>query len=77
MGSTIRKISDLLNNKGFVRGTNRYIGGHVTSRGGLSRAREQEKSKVNQDSQILDESLENFKKPNSDLDVAQKIAKTA
>ena len=77
MGSTSRKISDLLNNKGFVRGTNRYIGGHVTSRGGLSRAREQEKSKVNQDSQILDESLENFKKPNSDLDVAQKIAKTA
>ena len=37
----------------------------------------QKKSKVGQDSQILDESLENFKKPNSDLDVAQKIAKTA
>ena len=27
----------------------------------------QRKSKVAQDSQILDESLENFKKPNSDL----------
>ena len=36
----------------------------------------QEKSKVGQDAQILDESLENFKKPNSDLDVSQKIAKT-
>ena len=76
MASTSRKISDLLNNKGFVRGTNRYIGGHVTSRGGLSRARSQDKSKVGQDAQILDESLENFKKPNSDLDVSQKIATT-
>ena len=37
----------------------------------------QRKSKVGQDAQILDESLENFKKPNSDLDVSQKIAKTA
>ena len=36
----------------------------------------QEKSKVGQDAQILDESLENFKKPNSDLDVSQKIATT-
>ena len=36
----------------------------------------QEKSKVGQDSKILDESLENFKKPNSDLDVSQKIANT-
>ena len=36
----------------------------------------QEKSKVGQDAQILDESLENFKKPTSDLDVSQKIAKT-
>ena len=36
----------------------------------------QGKSKVGQDAQILDESLENFKKPNSDLDVSQKIAKT-
>ena len=37
----------------------------------------QRKSEVGQDAQILDESLENFKKPNSDLDVSQKIAKTA
>ena len=36
----------------------------------------QSKSKVGQDAQILDESLENFKKPNSDLDVSQKIATT-
>jgi len=36
----------------------------------------QKKSEVGQDAQILDESLENFKKPNSDLDVSQKIAKT-
>ena len=75
MGSTVRNISDLLDNKGFVRGTNRYIGGVVTSRGGLAKARSQDKSKVGQDSQILDESLDNFKKPNSDLDTKQKIAK--
>ena len=31
----------------------------------------QRKSEVGQDAQILDESLENFKKPNSDLDVSQ------
>ena len=36
----------------------------------------QEKAVVGQDAQILDESLENFKKPNSDLDVSQKIAST-
>ena len=36
----------------------------------------QKKSEVGQDAQKLDESLENFKKPNSDLDVSQKIAKT-
>jgi len=36
----------------------------------------QAKSKVGQDAQILDESLENFKKPNSNIDVQQKIAKT-
>ncbi len=36
----------------------------------------QRKSDVGQDSQILDESLENFKKPNSDLDKSQKIANT-
>ena len=36
----------------------------------------QRKSEVGQDAQILDESLENFKKPNSDLDVSQKIAST-
>ena len=36
----------------------------------------QKKSEVGQDSQILDESLDNFKKPNSDLDVSQKIGAT-
>lgn len=42
----------------------------------FTKAESQKKSKVGQDSQILDESLDNFKKPNSDLDVIQKIAKT-
>ena len=36
----------------------------------------QKKSEVGQDAQVLDESLDNFKKPNSDLDVSQKIATT-
>tara|TARA_R100000657_G_C4682816_1_gene133269 strand:+ start:290 stop:2314 length:2025 start_codon:yes stop_codon:yes gene_type:complete len=36
----------------------------------------QKKSEVGQDAQILDESLDNFKKPNSDLDISQKIAST-
>ena len=36
----------------------------------------QKKSEVGQDAQVLDESLDNFKKPNSDLDVSQKIAST-
>ena len=36
----------------------------------------QKKSEVGKDAQILDESLDNFKKPNSDLDVSQKIATT-
>tara|TARA_R100000773_G_scaffold10519_3_gene9772 strand:+ start:199 stop:2283 length:2085 start_codon:yes stop_codon:yes gene_type:complete len=76
MTSSSRKISDLLNKRGFVKGTNRYIGGFVTSRGGLIKAESQKKSEVGQDAQKLDESLENFKKPNSDLDVSQKIAKT-
>ena len=76
MTSSSRKISDIINSQGFVKGTNRYIGGIVTSRGGLSKAESQKKSEVGQDAQILDESLENFKKPNSDLDVSQKIAKT-
>ena len=76
MTSSSRKISNLLNSRGFVKGTNRYIGGIVTSRGGLIKGESQKKSEVGQDAQILDESLENFKKPNSDLDVSQKIAKT-
>ena len=42
----------------------------------LSTGNAQRKSEVGQDAQILDESLENFKKPNSDLDVSQKIAST-
>ena len=36
----------------------------------------QKKSEVGQDAQILDESLDNFKKPKSDLDISQKIAST-
>ena len=42
----------------------------------LFTANAQKKSQVGQDSQILDESLSNFKKPNSDLDIKQKIATT-
>lgn len=44
--------------------------------GSFNKGASQKKSEVGQDSQILDESLDNFKKPNSDLDVSQKIAKT-
>tara|TARA_Y100000114_G_scaffold143269_1_gene150643 strand:+ start:2776 stop:4857 length:2082 start_codon:yes stop_codon:yes gene_type:complete len=76
MGSISKKLSDILDSKGFVKGTNKYIGGVVTSKSGLVSAQAQPKSKVGQDSQILDESLDNFKKPNSDLDVSQKIAST-
>ena len=36
----------------------------------------QRKSDVNQDSQKLDDSLDNVKKPNADLDKAQKIAQS-
>ena len=61
MTSSSRKISEIINSRGFVKGTNRYIGGIVTSRGGLSKAESQKKSEVGQDAQILDESLENFK----------------
>ena len=75
MASTSRRIEDIIDPKtGFVRGTNRYIGGIVTSHGGML-ARAQKKSNNGQDAQILDESLDNFKKPNSDLDVKQKICK--
>ena len=42
----------------------------------LFTANAQKKSQVGQDSQILDESISNFKKPNSDLDIKQKIATT-
>ena len=38
-------------------------------------AQSQRKSNVADDSFVLDESLENIKKPNADLDVSQKIAK--
>ena len=56
-----------------------YLGGHkpvpigTIYRGQSFGARRQARSKVGQNSQILDESLENFKQPNSDLDVSQKI----
>ena len=59
-----------------------YLGGHkpvpigTVYKGGSFLSARQRKSKVGQDSQILDESLENFKHPNADLDVSQKIAKT-
>ena len=43
MTSSSRKISDIINSQGFVKGTNRYIGGIVTSRGGLSKAESQKK----------------------------------
>lgn len=74
---------------GFVKGTNRYIGGHADLqtfkrmpigtiyKGGAFKGRRQRKAKVSQNIQILDESLENFKHPNSNLDVSQKIANTA
>jgi len=48
----------------------------VGKRSSLFTSDAQKKSEVGQDAQILDESLENFKKPNSDLDVSQKIATT-
>lgn len=52
-----------------------FVGGHVRNKSGFT-ADAQKKSEVGQDAQILDESLDNFKKPNSDLDVSQKIATT-
>ena len=72
--STSRPISEVIDPKtGFVKGTNRYIGGIVTSKGGFA-LRQQRKSTNGQDGLILDESLDNFKKPNADLDIKQKIA---
>ena len=59
-----------------------YFGGHkpvpigTVYKGGAFKGLVQGRSRVGQDSQILDESLENFKHPNADLDVKQKIAKT-
>jgi len=59
-----------------------YLGGHkpvpigTVYKGNSFTGLRQRKSKVGQDSQILDDSLENFKHPNADLDVSQKIAKT-
>jgi len=59
-----------------------YLGGHkpvpigTVYKGGAFKGLRQGKSKVGQDSQILDDSLENFKHPNADLNVSQKIAKT-
>ncbi len=52
-----------------------FVGGHLRNKSGFL-ANAQKKSEVGQDSQVLDESLDNFKKPNSDLDVSQKIALT-
>ena len=59
-----------------VRGGLRNYRGKKLGQRPLYTADVQSKSKVGQDAQILDESLENFKKPNSDLDVSQKIATT-
>tara|TARA_B100000212_G_scaffold25809_1_gene17181 strand:+ start:4972 stop:7050 length:2079 start_codon:yes stop_codon:yes gene_type:complete len=79
--SVTQNLDEILDDRGFVKGTNRYIGGHgdplpigTVYKGIAFLGRKQKKSKVAQDSQILDESLENFKHPNADLDVSQKIA---
>ena len=59
-----------------------YLGGHkpvpigTVYKGASFTGLNQRKSKVGQNSQILDDSLENFKHPNADLNVSQKIAKT-
>lgn len=69
-------------NKEFTVNGKYYLGGHkpvpigTVYRGGNFKGLAQRKSKVGQDSQILDDSLENFKHPNADLNVSQKIAKT-
>lgn len=83
MGSITQNLDDILDEDGKVKGSGGYyIGGHkpvpigTVYRGAYFRGRRQTVSKVAQDSQILDESLENFKKPKSDLDVKQRIAST-
>ncbi len=59
-----------------------YLGGHkpvpigTVYKGSSFTGLKQRKSKVGQNSQILDDSLENFKHPDADLNVSQKIAKT-
>jgi len=59
-----------------------YLGGHkpvpigTVYKGASFTGLKQRKSKVGQNSQILDDSLENFKHPDADLNVSQKIAKT-
>ena len=65
----------MVRSQGVGGGLRNYRGGRLGQRP-LYTADVQSKSKVGQDAQILDESLENFKKPNSDLDVSQKIATT-
>ena len=65
----------MIRSQGVAGGLRNYRGGRLGQRP-LYTAQGQRKSKVGQDAQILDESLENFKKPNSDLDVSQKIAST-
>lgn len=42
----------------------------------ISLAQQQKNAKIGQDLNIIDESLQNFKKPNADLDVKQRIAST-
>ena len=83
MGSITQNLDEILDEDGKVKGSGGYyIGGHkpvpigTVYRGAAFRGRRQTVSKVGQDSQILDESLENFKKPKSDLDVKQRIAST-
>ena len=65
----------MVRSQGVGGGLRNYRGSKLAGRP-LYTADVQRKSKVGQDAQILDESLENFKKPNSDLDVSQKIATT-
>ena len=71
---------DTLNKAATVDGKY-YFGGHkpvpvgTVYKGGSFTGLKQRKSRVGQDSQILDESLDNFKHPNADLDRSQTIGK--
>ena len=74
-GRGLHKASLVLDGK-YYQGGYKPVPVGTIYRGSRFTAVRQNASKVGQDSQILDESLENFKKPNSDLNISQKIAKT-